>query len=672
MLANIDKRTRQITIFFIIFVATVVGYLYTTHSYMASTLWPAVGFSAAYFTIFKKQVIAPILLAIFTAGFLTRILFYEEVLFISLFLTVVSVISNLIVILIFEKTISLASQLEEITAENTLFWFAASVISPLFGALFSISIWYIVYPSDAFLQDFLTWSIGDAFGLLIFSSSIFLSYIYDPEKIKLKHALISAGYILFAGIISYLLFFVGEEPLFGQYAYIYFLIFFTATFFFTFRTIVLLSGVFVIAYSLFLIQNVDSHTFFDVIHQFNLYLFSLITISSVAKIVIHNLRANNKILQDTNKELDKLIDSTNSILQMSKVFINEESEKDEDLLYQMFQIAKSIFHNFDYGTCYLKRNDKIFFVDSVGYDTGYLNRLGFDPKTFVFNKDKIEVVNQEIFDQQIESEIPEDIDEYYKEFPRIKSSVRFGIFLSNSVIGGMSFDQSTNHPHGFTKYELDNFDSFQKLMNGFYEINYLNTKNDKLKNDLVLSLVRTLELYDHYTGGHSEDVAFLALEIAKRMQLSKQDQYDIYWAGIVHDIGKVGIDVSIINKQGKLSPIEFEEIKKHPIHGYNILSRSEDLKRIALWVKSHHEWWNGEGYPEGLAGTDIPIGGQILCVADAVSSMATIRSYSAQKSCQDIKDELILFKGIQFSPIVCNHMIEMIDEGIVSEYFDKD
>ncbi len=672
MLTNVDKLTRQITIFFIIFVATVVGYLYTTHSYMASTLWPAVGFSAAYFTLFKKQAIAPILLAIFSAGLIMRVIFYEETIFITLFLTAVSMLSNLIVILLFEKTISIGPQLKEITSHNALYWFLASIISPFFGALFSISIWYIVYPSDAFLQDFLTWSIGDIFGLLIFSSSIFLSYTYDSEKIEVKYALISTLYVLFSGGVSYFLFFYGENPLFEQYAYIYFLIYFAATFFFTFRTIMILSGIFAISYSILLIQYPENYSFYDVIHQFNLYLLSLTAVSSIAKIVIHNLRANNKMLQDTNKELDKLIDSTNSILQMSKVFINEESEKDEDLLYQMFQIAKSIFHNFDYGTCYLKRNDKIFFVDSVGYDTGYLNRLGFDPKTFVFNKDKIEVVNQKVFDQQIESEIPEDIDEYYKDFPRIKSSVCFGIFLSNSVIGGMSFDQSTNHPHGFSKYELDNFDSFQKLMNGFYEINYLNTKNDKLKNDLVLSLVRTLELYDHYTGGHSEDVAFLALEIAKRMQLSKQDQYDIYWAGIVHDIGKVGIDVSIINKQGKLSPVEFEEIKKHPIHGFNILSRSEDLKRIALWVKSHHEWWNGEGYPEGLAGTDISIGGQILCVADAVSSMATIRSYSAQKSCQDIKDELILFKGIQFSPIVCNHMIEMIDEGVVSEYFDKD
>ena len=670
MLKNANTLTRQLVIFSILFVATSVGYLYTQNSDLASTLWPAVGLAAAYYFLFRKQALVPILLAIFIAGLLVRVFFYEESFLLSLFLTSISTISNAIVVLLFDKTIHGAKSLDEVTFKNTLYWFLACLISPLFGALFSVSIWYIVYPSDSFAMDFLRWSIGDVFGLLIFSSTVILSYYYDP-KINWKSAYKSTLYILLSALVSYFLFFFENQTFFNNFAYIYFLIFFTATFFFPFRTILILAAGFIVSYSVYLNQTTNVYSFFDVVLTFNVYLFSLTAISSITKIVIYNLRNQNQILEDTNLELDKLIRSTNSILQMSKVFISEEDKEDEEILHQMFDIAKSIFNNFDYATCYLKRNDKIFFVDAVGYDKGYLNRLEFNPKTFVFNKDAIEIVNQKVFDQQIESEIPKKVEEYYKEFPKVKASVRFGIFLSDSAIGGMSFDQSVNFPHDFHKYDYENFDSFQKLMNGFYEINYLNSKNDKLKNDLVLSLVRTLELYDHYTGGHSEDVAYLSLELAKRMNLSKQDQYDIYWAGIVHDIGKVGIDVAIINKQGKLSPIEFEEIKKHPVHGYNILSRSEDLKRIAAWVRSHHEWWNGEGYPDQLAGAKIPIGAQILCVADSVSSMATVRSYSAQKSSSAIKEELILFKGVQFSPVVCDHMIDMIDEGLVSSYFKK-
>jgi integral membrane sensor domain MASE1 len=651
---------------------TAAGYIYTTEPFTTSTLWPAIGFATAFYMLYNKESLVPILLAIFLGGLLMRGFFYEESFFLSVFLAFISVISNLIVILIFEKTISLSTTFDEVSVSNIIMWMIASLTAPIFGALLSVSITYIVAPGNSFLQDIFRWSVGNSFGLLIFSSVIFLSYYYDPKKVNFLGFLKSASYIVLASGISYFLFFFGDEVLYYQYAYVYFLIFFTATFFFTFRTFIVLNIMFIASFTIYIIQTDITITYTHILLQFFMFLFSLSAIASVTKIVIHNLRSNNKALAETNIELDKMINSTNSILQMSKVFINDKKEKDEDLLFQMFEIAKNIFHNFDFATCYLKSNDKIYFVDSVGYNTTYLNRLNFDAKTFVFNKDAIEVVNQEVFDEQIKLEIPSSRNQYYEQFPQVKSSVRFGIFLSDSAIGGMSFDQSVHYPNDFSKYDFENFDSFQKLMNGFYEINYLNNKNDKLRNDLVLSLVRTLELYDHYTGGHSEDVAYLSLELAKRMKLSKQDQYDIYWAGIVHDIGKVGVDVNIINKQGKLTAIEFEEVKKHPVHGYNILNRSEDLKRIALWVRSHHEWWNGEGYPDKLVGSEISIGAQVLAVADAVSSMATIRSYSSQKSSQDIKEELILFKGIQFSPVVCEHMIDMIDEGIVKEYFKKE
>lgn len=671
MLSTVNNYTRQIMIFLIVFIAALVGYLFTQQNNLVSTLWPAVGFAAGYYVIFKKQSLLPILLAIFIAGILVRGFFIDESFFTSIFLTSISVASNMIVILLFNNTLRQSNDLSKVTAKNVGLWFLASIISPVFGALFSISIWYIVYPSNEFFQDFIRWSIGDSFGLLIFSSSVLLSYLYDSKKIDYSKSLISTSYIVLVIAISYVLFFVGDEALFHNFSYIYFVIFFTATFFFSFRTIILLSAVFVISFSLHLLDIGDNYSYITVLFRFNLFLFALATISSITKMVIYNLRQNNKTLLETNKELDKMIASTNSILQMSKVFMNEENEKDEDLLYQMFNIAKTIFHNYDYATCYMKQNGAIHFVDAVGYDADHLNRLIFDPQTFVFNKDDVEIIDQETFEKQIESELSDRTTEYFNKFPRVKSSVRFGIFLSDSVVGGMSFDQSIKYQDSFTKYDVENFDSFQKLMNGFYEINYLNSKNDKLKNDLVLSLVRTLELYDHYTGGHSEDVAHLSLELSKRMNLSKKDQYDIYWSGIVHDIGKVGIDVKIINKQGKLTPLEFEDIKKHPIHGYDILNRSDDLKRIALWVRSHHEWWNGEGYPDNIQKSEIPIGAQILCVADAVSSMATVRTYSKQKTWEEIKEELLLFKGIQFSPIVCDHMIEMIDDGFVSTYFNK-
>ena len=197
----------------------------------------------------------------------------------------------------------------------------------------------------------------------------------------------------------------------------------------------------------------------------------------------------------------------------------------------------------------------------------------------------------------------------------------------------------------------------------------MNFKNNSLKNDIVLSLIRTLELYDHYTGGHSEEVAYLAERIAKRMGLDEKEVYNIYWAGIVHDIGKVGIPSDIINKPDKLTLEEYTQIKDHPLFGYQILSKSEDLKEIALLVKHHHEWWNGEGYPDNLKLDKIPLGSQILCICDAVSSMATKRPYTLVKSSREIIKELQLYIGIQFSPIPTEAMIEFIEEGLLDEFY---
>ncbi len=178
-----------------------------------------------------------------------------------------------------------------------------------------------------------------------------------------------------------------------------------------------------------------------------------------------------------------------------------------------------------------------------------------------------------------------------------------------------------------------------------------------------------MELYDQYTGGHSEDVASLGKLIAEKMKLSDNDIYDIYWAGIVHDIGKIGISSEIINKPSKLTLAEYKQVQQHPIFGFDILNRSSDLKTIAKLVKHHHEWYNGSGYPSGLKSNDIPLGSQILQVADSVSSMATSRSYQKDKSFDEIISELELYKGTQFNPAICEHMIELIKSGVVEKQF---
>jgi HD-GYP domain-containing protein (c-di-GMP phosphodiesterase class II) len=253
----------------------------------------------------------------------------------------------------------------------------------------------------------------------------------------------------------------------------------------------------------------------------------------------------------------------------------------------------------------------------------------------------------------------------------LKESVRFVVPLNNNQYGGISLDIMKDSLDSFSKADLENIKHLQQLLISFYERNELLLQNSSLKDDIVYSLIKTLEIYDHYTGGHSEDVAYFSKLIAEHLNLSSKEIYNIYWAGIVHDIGKIGVSPGIINKDGKLTLEEYNEVKNHSKLGHSILSQSNELKDIALLVRHHHEWFNGSGYPDGLKGKDIPFGSQILCVADAVSAMATNRSYQKKKSLEEIKEELLLYKNVQFNKEIVDMMIHLIDQGIIKRYYQE-
>lgn len=119
--------------------------------------------------------------------------------------------------------------------------------------------------------------------------------------------------------------------------------------------------------------------------------------------------------------------------------------------------------------------------------------------------------------------------------------------------------------------------------------------------NVIHALVRTIDAKDRYTNGHSVRVAKYAMEIAKRMGKSEEEQKLIYYAGLLHDVGKIRVPVEIINKPGRLTDEEFEQVKIHPITGYHILKDIYEDKKIAMGVKFHHERYDGKGYPSGLA-----------------------------------------------------------------------
>jgi putative nucleotidyltransferase with HDIG domain len=170
----------------------------------------------------------------------------------------------------------------------------------------------------------------------------------------------------------------------------------------------------------------------------------------------------------------------------------------------------------------------------------------------------------------------------------------------------------------------------------------------------ITALAYALEAKDIYTSGHSQRVAESAVAIAKEMGMPPDSISKIQLAGLVHDIGKIGVKESVLNKVGKLTDDEFEHIKAHCEIGEHILTPIVEDEEILKAVRHHHERYNGKGYPDGLSGEQIPLGARILAVADAYDAMTSERPYRKAMSDETACTEIERGKGTQFDTEVAD------------------
>lgn len=170
---------------------------------------------------------------------------------------------------------------------------------------------------------------------------------------------------------------------------------------------------------------------------------------------------------------------------------------------------------------------------------------------------------------------------------------------------------------------------------------------------IVKGVIATLELKDPYTRGHSERVASYALLLANEIgKVSKDEQKSFYYACLLHDIGKVNIPDSILMKPGKLTYEEFTIIKSHPVVGAEAVKDVDELKGCISVIRSHHERWDGKGYPDQLKGDQIPLLARVSAIADAFDAMTSSRSYRDAMSVEEAYRRIIEGSGSQFDPML--------------------
>jgi putative two-component system response regulator len=194
------------------------------------------------------------------------------------------------------------------------------------------------------------------------------------------------------------------------------------------------------------------------------------------------------------------------------------------------------------------------------------------------------------------------------------------------------------------------------------ELRESNRKVRHLSEQMMMTLANTVDAKDQYTRGHSVRVATYAKEMAVRMGKSKEETDMVYYIGLLHDIGKIGISDTIINKPGKLTDEEYAVIKTHPAIGADILKDMTEIPNAAIGAHWHHERYDGNGYPDGLKGEEIPEYARIIGVADAYDAMTSKRSYRDVLPQEVVRAEIEKGKGTQFDPDIADIMLGMMDE----------
>jgi putative nucleotidyltransferase with HDIG domain len=188
--------------------------------------------------------------------------------------------------------------------------------------------------------------------------------------------------------------------------------------------------------------------------------------------------------------------------------------------------------------------------------------------------------------------------------------------------------------------------------------------------DAVESLNATVDAKDPYTAGHSQRVQRIAVALGEELGLEREQLDILRFAGLFHDIGKIGVPDAILTKPDRLTELEFEIVKRHPEDGARIVGRLHRLRAAVPAILHHHERWDGRGYPHGLRGDEIPLEAAIVGLADAVDAMTTDRPYSSARTLEDATEEIVRNRGTQFAPTVVDAYVTLVER--MPELFGSD
>jgi putative nucleotidyltransferase with HDIG domain len=347
-----------------------------------------------------------------------------------------------------------------------------------------------------------------------------------------------------------------------------------------------------------------------------------------------------------NVELNRKFENLLAFLSLN---MKEMHTRDDDHFFSsLLQEALDLVHEADYGVVFsYNLKNQLHIIDTIGIEVPF-ERGFYYKKSFDYVED---LVNSEVFIKDLVEN---------HDIPKGKESLLLNFSQGEGTYTGVLIETNEKSDKTFSKTSIHILDILKSLSDAYFLNEDLHKIQENFQKEIIFSIVQMLEIHDEYTKGHSESVANLASQLAKVCGLSDKKVNEIYWAGLVHDIGKILVDRKIINKKGKLTFSEQETIKKHPIFGYKALSQSKVTASLAEYVLHHHERVDGAGYPNGLKNEEIPIEAKIICIVDSYDAMVSKRSYKGSLTKEEAIIEIEHNLGKQFDEDIGRKFIELI------------
>ncbi|MFP4662716.1 MAG: HD domain-containing phosphohydrolase [Halanaerobiales bacterium] len=397
------------------------------------------------------------------------------------------------------------------------------------------------------------------------------------------------------------------------------------------------------------------------IKEVNMLLASYQEMTSELSSSFEELRAVNEELEDSYRETSVLAENLHNVIEVATKLTDTVFDDKERFLIELFYVAKKLIPEADYGTVFVVEDQKLKWLESIGHNLESIELVAINRE--LFNSVDEVIYIKDIEKERVANNLTRMQEEIIQAKRPIKSSLTVKLYVGDELAGALNYDIAFSSKDNFSNQSIETIKAFGNLASAFLTMQSYKHIHEKFQRQIILAIINMLEIHDSYTRGHSENVARISAMLAREMGYNAAQVKNIEWAGLVHDIGKILISKKILNKEGVLTADEYTQIKKHTVWGYEVLVSSDELKEIAVYVRHHHERWDGMGYPDGLKGKEIPRVSRIIGLADSWDTMRSDRIYRKKLSKEVAIEELKVNRGTQFDPEVVDVALKLIEEG---------